>query len=57
MSDETVAAIARDLAKALLARAKSRSADDRKLVLSLQTQLVAEIYEEMKIDQTSLILN
>jgi hypothetical protein len=46
MSDHSVAAIARELAKAMIARAKTRSADDQKVVLALQTQLVAEIAAE-----------
>jgi hypothetical protein len=46
MSDHSVAAIARELAKAMMTRAKTRSADDQKVVLALQTQLVAEIAAE-----------
>lgn len=46
MSDETVAAIARNLATALLARAKSRSDVDQKAVLALQTELVAEVKKD-----------
>lgn len=57
MSDQTIAAIARDLAKAMMARAKSRSAEDQKVVLALQTQLVAELLEENKSDAESLVLN
>ena len=57
MSDPSIAAIARDLAKAMMARAKSRSAEDQKVVLALQTQLVAEVFEENKSDTESLILN
>lgn len=57
MSDQSVAAIARDLATAMVARAKSRSPDDQKVVLALQTQLVAEISAEKETDDESLVLN
>jgi hypothetical protein len=46
MSDQSIAAIARPLAKALLDRARTRLADDQKAVLSLQTQLVQEYLAE-----------
>ena len=46
MSDQSIAAIARELAKALLDRARTRSAEDQKAVLSLQTQLVMEFGAE-----------
>jgi hypothetical protein len=48
MSDQTVAAIARDLAKAMLTRARTRLPDDQKVVLALQTKLVAEISAEQE---------
>jgi len=57
MSDASIAAIARDLAKAMIVRARTRSADDMKVVLALQTQLVAEFLEEKKSDAESLVLN
>jgi hypothetical protein len=57
MSDSSMARIARELAKAMMARARTRLSDDQKVVLALQTQLVAEFLEEKKIDAESLILN
>ena len=57
MSDASIAAIARDLARAMIVRARTRSADDMKVVLALQTQLVAEFFEEKKSDAESLVLN
>jgi hypothetical protein len=57
MSDASIAVIARDLAKAMIVRARTRSADDMKVVLMLQTQLVAEFLEEKKSDTESLVLN
>ena len=54
MSDADIAAIGRDLAVALSQRARSRSADDQKLVLQLQTQLCAAVFGEVeKSDQES----
>lgn len=47
MSDESVAAIARELSKALLARAKTRHPDEDKLVRCLQSQLVQEVGAEL----------
>jgi hypothetical protein len=47
MSDQSVAAIARELAKAMMERARSRSPDIQKTVLSLQTQLVQECAAEI----------
>jgi hypothetical protein len=46
MSDESIASIARDLARAMMQRARSRTAEDQKLVLELQTLLCAEVVEE-----------
>jgi hypothetical protein len=46
MSDQSVAEIARELAAALLKRAKTRHPEDQKAVLALQTVLVAEIETE-----------
>ncbi len=57
MSDQTIAAIARDLAKAMVVRARSRLADDQKVVLDLQTKLVAEVFAEQESASESLILN
>jgi len=57
MSDASISAIARDLAKAMIIRARTRSADDGKVVLALQTQLVAEFLDEKKSDAESLVLN
>lgn len=57
MSDASIAVIARDLAKAMIVRAKTRSADDAKVVCALQTQLVAEFLDEKKNDAESLVLN
>jgi hypothetical protein len=48
MSDESVAAIARELAKALLKRAHTRHPEDQRQVLALQTQLVAEVAAEIE---------
>lgn len=47
MSDQSIAAIARELAGAMLDRARTRSADDQKKVLFLQTQLVQECAAEI----------
>jgi len=47
MSDQSVAAIARELAKALMERARTRLPDDQKAVLFLQTQLVQECAAEI----------
>lgn len=57
MSDQSVAAIARDLAKAMMTRARTRLPDDQKVVLALQTKLVAEILDEEKSASQSLVLN
>jgi hypothetical protein len=57
MSDQSVAAVARQLAKAMVTRAKTRLPDDQKVVLALQTQLVAEIIAEQEIELASLVLN
>lgn len=50
MSDVVIASIARRLAEALMQRARSRSADDTKLVAQLDTELCqavkAETYEK-----------
>jgi hypothetical protein len=55
MSDADIAAIGRDLAVALSQRARSRSVDDQKLVLQLQTQLCAAVFGEVeKSDQESI---
>lgn len=52
MSDQSIAAIARNLADALLRRARSRSDEDKKDVLRLQTELVAEaVCEEINLDK------
>lgn len=48
MSDQVIAEIARDLARALIARARTRSAEDQKAVLGLQTQLCAEVAAEIE---------
>lgn len=57
MSDASIAAIARDLAKAMITRAKTRQPDDLKVVLDLQTQLVAEFMNEKESASESLVLN
>lgn len=57
MSEASMAALARDLAKAMVARARTRSVEDTKVVLDLQTQLVAEYFCEKKTDAESLVLN
>lgn len=57
MSDNSIASIARDLAKAMIARAKSRSAEDMKVVLGLQTQLVQEYLHEKENAEGCLVLN
>lgn len=57
MSDQSIAAIARELAKAMVIRARTRLPDDQKVVLALQTQLVAEFFAEEKSDTESLVLN
>jgi hypothetical protein len=46
MSDGVIAAIGRDLAVALSRRARSRSTEDQKLVLALQTELCAAVFGE-----------
>ena len=46
MTDATVAAIARQLAAALAARARTRSPDDAKLVAQFSTELVREAMAE-----------
>jgi hypothetical protein len=46
MSDQSIAAIARNLADALLNRARSRSDEDKKAVLRLQMELVNEAVGE-----------
>jgi len=48
MSDQSIAAIARQLAEAMLERARTRLADDQKKVLLLQTQLVQECATEFE---------
>jgi hypothetical protein len=48
MSDEVIAAIARDLAEAMTLRARTRHADDNKLVLDLQTRLCAAVRAELE---------
>lgn len=57
MSDQSIAAIARELAKAMMTRARTRLPEDQKVVLALQTQLVAEFWAEKEIDEASLVLN
>lgn len=47
MSDQSIAAIARVLADALVARGHSRSAEDQQRVAALQTELVAEVRAEI----------
>lgn len=54
MSDSSISLIARELAKAMITRAKTRQPDDLKVVLNLQTQLVAAYRDE---EAESLILN
>lgn len=46
MSAQTVAAIARELVKAMQKRARTRAPEDLKVVLDLQTQLAAEVFAE-----------
>lgn len=46
MDDQTMATIARNLASALMARAKTRTDADQKLVLSLQAELCAAVMAE-----------
>lgn len=46
MSDKYIATIARKLAEAMMTRARTRLAEDQKLVLELQTQLCRAVYEE-----------
>lgn len=48
MSDEVIAGIARDLAVALVTRARTRLPEDQKKVLELQTVLCAEVYAETR---------
>lgn len=58
MSDADVAAIGRDLARALSQRARTRSAEDGKLVLELQTMLCAAVSQEAEeSDQQSVKLD
>ena len=46
MRDIEIALIARQLAKALMTRARTRLAEDQKIVLELQTQLCQEVLKE-----------
>jgi hypothetical protein len=46
MSDETIAPIARELANAMLMRARTRSAEDSRRVLELQTALCDAVRNE-----------
>lgn len=46
MTDAVIAGIARDLALAMMQRARSRTADDAKAVLELQTRLCSAVREE-----------
>jgi hypothetical protein len=48
MSDETIAAIARELAGAMQMRAKSRSPEDMRRVLELQADLCTEVHNETR---------
>lgn len=57
MSDQSVAAVGRELAKALMTRARTRLPDDQKVVLALQTQLVAEFLAEKETEDVSPVLN
>jgi len=58
MSDATIARIGRNLADALSAFARSRSAEDKKIVAGLHTELCAAVVaereeaEQVKEDQT-----
>jgi hypothetical protein len=47
MSDETLANVARNLAKALITYARDRRDDDRKTIAALQTELCAEYRTEV----------
>ena len=47
MSDQAIAAIARDLAKALMLRARTRSSEDQEKVAELMTALCAECNAEV----------
>jgi hypothetical protein len=55
MSDQTVAAIARDLVKAMQARARSRLAEDDTTVRLLQTQLAQEVMAEASAGDVSSV--
>lgn len=46
MSDEHIAMIARELASAMVTRARTRLAEDQKKVLELQTSLCVAVREE-----------
>ena len=46
MSDQSVAALARKLVEAMEVRARTRTPEDLKVVLDLQTQLAAEVRAE-----------
>jgi hypothetical protein len=48
MSDQSVATIARELAKAMITRARTRLQEDQKTVLLLQTELCAEVAAEIE---------
>ena len=55
MSDQSVAAIARELAKAMMTRARTRLPEDQKTVLLLQTELCAEVAAEIEAANTPTI--
>lgn len=57
MRDASISKIARDLGNAMMARVKSRSAEDQKVVLAPQVQLVAEILDKEKSDKGCLLLD
>lgn len=46
MSDKEIATLARELAAAMVTRAHSRSVEDSKRVLELQTRLCAAVLDE-----------
>lgn len=55
MSDAAIAGIGRELARALSQRARTRSAEDQKAVLQLQTLLCQEVSREVEKSDQALV--
>jgi hypothetical protein len=52
MSNENLANIARLLAEAMMKRARTRSTEDQKTVLELQTKLCSAVREEIPMNES-----